>query len=275
MSCCSYNIYDSPLSKHQLLFIVSCCSWYRSKQIGALKHVSPPHCSYYKTLAHGRRICWVLGSPIEDRQRRWPPPWRHRENCWNDSPMSIDIWRCLLKNKGENTCWVDGKWGKKARKVVNCVEFGGFSHGSTSGWSHGIWVFRRKYGGTVQYLSVSQWKSWTKRISCFILVRWLAPMACLYPRDLLSTYHFFPVVVRKPRADLAKNERVPPPRQALEMGGSAIDPAKKSAYVSRLYVDEKAIQAWNTSVYGSWWVISPSISIGFVQMVQDSSHQEY
>ena len=48
MSCCSYNIYDSPLSKHQLLFIVSCCSWYRSKQIGALKHVSPPHCSYYK-----------------------------------------------------------------------------------------------------------------------------------------------------------------------------------------------------------------------------------
>ena len=60
--------------------------------------------------------------------------------------------------------------------------------------------------------------------------------------EVTSTYGLF-VPVRKPRADLAKNERVPPPRQALEMGGSAIDPPKKSAYVSRLYVDEKAIQA--------------------------------
>ena len=43
----------------------------------------------------------------------------------------------------------------------------------------------------------------------------------------------FPVVFpRKPRADLAKNERVPPPRQALEMGGAARDPPKTTAYVA-------------------------------------------
>lgn len=87
----------------------------------------------------------------------------------------------------------------------------------------------------------AQWNSkLTTLIRCFYFVEVtiLAPVAS-------STDHFGPVVVRKPRADLAKNERVPPPRQALEMGGSAIDPPKKSAYVSRLYVDEKAIQAFS------------------------------
>ena len=33
-----------------------------------------------------------------------------------------------------------------------------------------------------------------------------------------------------PRRDLAKAERVEPPRQALEMGGAAVDPPKRSNY---------------------------------------------
>jgi len=51
------------------------------------------------------------------------------------------------------------------------------------------------------------------------------------PGDLLERQSHEHRHMTKPRADLAKNERVPPPRQALEMGGSAIDPPKKSAYV--------------------------------------------
>ncbi|CAK9080707.1 unnamed protein product [Durusdinium trenchii] len=36
---------------------------------------------------------------------------------------------------------------------------------------------------------------------------------------------------KKPRAELAKNPRVPPPRQALEMGGAPVDPPKLTTYV--------------------------------------------
>eukprot|EP00913_Durusdinium_trenchii_P035721 g33425.t1 len=38
-------------------------------------------------------------------------------------------------------------------------------------------------------------------------------------------------LVGKPRAELAKNPRVPPPRQALEMGGAPVDPPKLTTYV--------------------------------------------
>eukprot|EP00438_Fugacium_kawagutii_P028918 Skav230016 [mRNA] locus=scaffold769:243114:257622:- [translate_table: standard] len=53
------------------------------------------------------------------------------------------------------------------------------------------------------------------------------------PGDLLENQSHEHRHFKQPRADLAKNERVPPPLQALEMGGSAIDPPKKSNYAPR------------------------------------------
>ena len=51
------------------------------------------------------------------------------------------------------------------------------------------------------------------------------------PGDLLETKSHEQRHFQKPRQDILKAERVPPPRPCLQMGGAAIDPPKKSAYV--------------------------------------------
>mmetsp|Transcript_53682 Transcript_53682/g.125116 ORF Transcript_53682/g.125116 Transcript_53682/m.125116 type:complete len:254 (-) Transcript_53682:59-820(-) len=50
------------------------------------------------------------------------------------------------------------------------------------------------------------------------------------PGDLLESKSHEQRHFQAPRQDILKAERVPPPRQCLVLGGSAIDPPKKSAY---------------------------------------------